>query len=197
MALFGAIHSVDRPSLAEALAKEIARQGRRPLLFVEINTGAEPQKAGVLPQDADSFLAACRERYGLTIVGPDVHSAARRSAGAAFRSDREDRPAATGLKLLSMGMSADFAIGDRVRGNPCAGRDRDIRRPRGPSLKMNLIFVFWRLSTETSSRIDRTARSATQPAVGAKPGRATWMNTALPRPATRGRVLWSISIIRS
>ena len=55
VALFDAIHSVDRPSLCEALAKEIARQGRRPLLFVEINTGAEAQKAGVLPQDADAF----------------------------------------------------------------------------------------------------------------------------------------------
>ena len=51
--LFDAIHSVDRASLAEALAKEIVRQKRQPLLFAEINTGAEPQKAGVLPQDAD------------------------------------------------------------------------------------------------------------------------------------------------
>src|SRR6202049_4771046 len=68
VALFDAIHSVDRASVAEALAKEIARQQRRPLLFAEINTGAEPQKAGVLPQDADGFLAACRDRYGLTIA---------------------------------------------------------------------------------------------------------------------------------
>src|SRR3989440_12896922 len=49
VALFDAIHSVDRPSLADALAKEVARQGRAPTLFVEVNTGAEPQKAGVLP----------------------------------------------------------------------------------------------------------------------------------------------------
>src|SRR5262245_39152716 len=56
VALFDAIHSVDRPSLCEALGKEIAKQNRRPLLFVEINTGAEAQKAGVLPQDADAFL---------------------------------------------------------------------------------------------------------------------------------------------
>src|SRR5580692_1295639 len=70
VALFDAIHAVDRPSLAEALAKEIAKQqGRLPVLFVEINTGAEPQKAGVLPQDADGFLAACQDRYGLTIAG--------------------------------------------------------------------------------------------------------------------------------
>src|SRR6185503_4305425 len=53
VALFHAIHSVDRPSLCEALAKEIGKQGRNPLLFVEINTGEEAQKAGVLPQDAD------------------------------------------------------------------------------------------------------------------------------------------------
>src|SRR6202166_1954973 len=59
VALFDAIHSVDGASLAEALAKEIAKQGRRPVLFAEINTGVEPQKAGVLPQDADGFLAAC------------------------------------------------------------------------------------------------------------------------------------------
>src|ERR1700722_3499414 len=68
VALFDAIHSVDRVSLAEALAKEIAKQGRCPVLFVEINTGAEPQKAGVLPQDADGFLAAFRASYGLTIA---------------------------------------------------------------------------------------------------------------------------------
>jgi uncharacterized pyridoxal phosphate-containing UPF0001 family protein len=67
--LFDAIHSVDRPSLAEALAKECARQGRRPTLFVEVNTGAEPQKAGVLPEDTDAFVKTCRESYGLDIAG--------------------------------------------------------------------------------------------------------------------------------
>src|SRR6266516_6834438 len=65
VALFDAIHSVDRPSPAEALAKEIARQGRTPTLFVEVNTGAEPQKAGVLPEETDAFLKTCRETYGL------------------------------------------------------------------------------------------------------------------------------------
>src|SRR3984893_6280961 len=69
VALFDAIHSLDRPSLAEALAKEIATQGRQPMLFAQINTGAEPRKAGVPPQEADAFLAACRERYGLGISG--------------------------------------------------------------------------------------------------------------------------------
>jgi pyridoxal phosphate enzyme (YggS family) len=107
VALFDAIHSVDRASLCEALAREITRQGRKPLLFVEINTGAEPQKAGVLPQDADDFIAACRDRYGLDIGGlmcippfddaPGPHFAL--TAKIAKRN---------GLKLLSMGMSADF-----------------------------------------------------------------------------------------
>src|SRR5713226_9735360 len=69
VALFEGIHSVDRPSLAEALAKEIAKQGRQPTLFVEVNTGAEPQKAGVLPEETDAFIAACRERHGLAIAG--------------------------------------------------------------------------------------------------------------------------------
>src|SRR6266404_1634494 len=66
VALFDAIHSVDRPSLCEALAAEIAKQGRQPLLFAEINTGGEPQKSGVLPQEADGFLDRCRQTYGLT-----------------------------------------------------------------------------------------------------------------------------------
>src|SRR4249919_33615 len=69
IALFDAIHSLDRPSLAEALAKEIARQGRTPLLFVEINTGGESQKSGVLPEQADDFLKDCRDKYGLRVAG--------------------------------------------------------------------------------------------------------------------------------
>ena len=106
--LFDAIHAVDRPSIAEALAKEIAKQGRHPTLFVEVNTGEEPQKAGVLPQDADAFLAACRERYGLTISGlmcipPFEEAPAPHFALTAKIAARN------GLKLLSMGMSADFA----------------------------------------------------------------------------------------
>jgi pyridoxal phosphate enzyme (YggS family) len=105
--LFDVIHSLDRPSLAEALSKEIARSGRRPRLLVQVNTGEEPQKGGVVPLEADAFVAACRDRYGLTIDGlmcippaedpPSPHFAllnkiARRN----------------GLKTLSMGMSADF-----------------------------------------------------------------------------------------
>ena len=108
VALFDAIHSVDRPSIAEALAKEIARQDRHPALFVEVNTGEEPQKAGVLPQDADAFIKACRETYGLAIAGlmcipPFEEAPAPHFALAAKIAARN------GLRLLSMGMSADFA----------------------------------------------------------------------------------------
>jgi PLP dependent protein len=108
VALFDAIHSLDRESLAEALAKEIARQERTPLLFVEINTGAEPQKAGVLPEHTDAFLAACRDRYGLTISGlmcipPHGEPPAPHFALTAKIARRN------GLGLLSMGMSSDFA----------------------------------------------------------------------------------------
>jgi pyridoxal phosphate enzyme (YggS family) len=109
VALFDAIHAVDRESLAEALAKEIGKQGRRPLLFAEVNTGAEAQKSGVLPEAADDFLAACRDRYGLEISGlmclpPYDEAPAPHFALTAKIAGRN------GLKLLSMGMSADFPI---------------------------------------------------------------------------------------
>jgi pyridoxal phosphate enzyme (YggS family) len=109
VALFDAIHSVDRPSLAEALAKEIAKQGRAPTLFVEVNTGAEPQKAGVLPEAVDAFLKTCRETYGLAISGlmcipPAEEPPAPHFALTAKIAKRN------GLALLSMGMSADFPL---------------------------------------------------------------------------------------
>jgi len=109
VALFDAIHSVDRPSLAEALSKEIARQGRAPSLFVEINTGAEPQKAGVLPEETDAFLKACRERYGLAIAGlmclPPAHEPPAPHFALTAKIARRNS-----LPLLSMGMSADFPL---------------------------------------------------------------------------------------
>jgi PLP dependent protein len=105
--LFDAIHSLDRASLAEALANEIARQSRRPVLFVEINTGAEVQKSGVPPQQADAFLAACRDRYGLSIAGlmciPPFDEAPAPHFALTAQIARRN-----GLALLSMGMSADF-----------------------------------------------------------------------------------------
>jgi len=109
VALFDAIHSVDRPSICEALAKEINSQKKQPELFVQLNTGEEPQKAGVAPAEADAFIAACREKYGLVISGlmciPPVDQApAPHFALTAKIAARND------LKKLSMGMSADFAI---------------------------------------------------------------------------------------
>ena len=109
VALFDAIHSVDRQSLAEALAKEIGRQGRGPTMFVEVNTGAEPQKAGVLPEATDAFLRACRDSYGLAIAGlmcipPADEPPAPHFALTAKIAKRN------GLALLSMGMSADFVL---------------------------------------------------------------------------------------
>jgi pyridoxal phosphate enzyme (YggS family) len=109
VALFDAIHSVDRPSICEALSKEIDRQQRAPQLFVQLNTGEEPQKAGIAPGEADAFIATCREKYGLKISGlmciPPVDDApAPHFALTAKIASRN------GLPYLSMGMSADFAI---------------------------------------------------------------------------------------
>jgi pyridoxal phosphate enzyme (YggS family) len=109
VALFDAIHSVDRPSLAEALAKEIQKQGRQPRLFVEVNTGAEPQKAGVLPEAADAFLRDCHDSYGLRIDGlmciPPAEEAPAPHFALTAKIARRN-----GLALLSMGMSADFKV---------------------------------------------------------------------------------------
>jgi pyridoxal phosphate enzyme (YggS family) len=108
VALFQAIHSVDRPSLCEALAREISTQGRQPTLFVEINTGAEPQKAGILPQDADAFLATCRDKYRLGISGLMCIPPLDEAPGPHFALTAKIAKR-NGLKLLSMGMSADFS----------------------------------------------------------------------------------------
>jgi PLP dependent protein len=109
VALFEAIHSVDRPSICEALAKEIDAQKKRPELFVQLNTGEEPQKAGVAPGEADAFITSCREKYGLAISGlmciPPVNE-----APAPHFALTAKIAARNGLKNLSMGMSADFAI---------------------------------------------------------------------------------------
>lgn len=108
VALFDVIHTVDRPKIAGALAEEMARQGRILPVFVQINTGAEPQKAGVLPEAADAFIAACRDTYKLDVIGlmcippvedvPSPHFALLAKIAAR-----------NGLRGLSMGMSADYA----------------------------------------------------------------------------------------
>lgn len=108
VALFDAIHSVDRASLCEALAKEIARQARRPALFVQVNTGDEPQKAGVLPQDTDDFIQMCRTKFDLAISGLMCIPPLEEAPGPHFALTAKIAKR-NGLKLLSMGMSADFA----------------------------------------------------------------------------------------
>jgi pyridoxal phosphate enzyme (YggS family) len=107
VALFDAIHTVDRPKIAHAIAEEMARQGRRLKLFIEVNTGEEPQKAGVMPKEADNLLRLCREELKLDISGlmcipPQDEEAAVHFAFLA-KLGRE-----LGLAHLSMGMSADF-----------------------------------------------------------------------------------------
>src|SRR6202048_1676579 len=108
VALFDTVHSVDRPSICEALAKEIDSQNRRPELFVQLNTGEEPQKAGIAPAEGGPVIASCRERYGLAITGlmciPPVNE-----APAPHFALTAKIAARNGLKNLSMGMSADFA----------------------------------------------------------------------------------------
>ncbi len=108
VALFDAIHTIDRPKIAEAVSKEMQRQKRTLKLFVQVNTGHEDQKAGVTPEDADTFIRQCRETFGLTITGlmcippveqdPKPHFEMLR--GIARRN---------GIAGLSMGMSGDFA----------------------------------------------------------------------------------------
>ena len=107
--LFDVIETVDRSKIAEVLATEIARSGRRPKLLVEINTGAEPQKAGVLPGEADAFLRRCRDDLGLDIAGLMCIPPADEQASPHFAL--LNRIAArNGIGLLSMGMSADFEL---------------------------------------------------------------------------------------
>lgn len=104
--LFDAIHTVDRPSLAEKLARLAQERGRCPQLFVQVNTGEEPQKAGVLPADVDGFVASCRGMdlplAGLMCIPPEGEEAAPHFAMLAGMAARN------GLSGLSMGMSGDF-----------------------------------------------------------------------------------------
>ena len=107
--LFDAIETVDRDKIARALATEIQKTGRHPKLYVQVNTGAEPQKAGVPPSEADAFIARCRTEFGLEIAGlmciPPVDDQA--SPHFAMLNQIAAR---NGLKELSMGMSADFEL---------------------------------------------------------------------------------------
>ncbi|MFE1597553.1 YggS family pyridoxal phosphate-dependent enzyme [Methylobacterium sp. ID0610] len=105
--LFDVIHSLDRPSLAAALAKEMQRTGRQPRLLVQVNTGDEPQKGGVSPGEIDAFLTACRDAHGLAIAGLMCIPPAEDPPSAHFALLARIA-ARHGLGLLSMGMSADY-----------------------------------------------------------------------------------------
>src|SRR5439155_23840756 len=104
---FDVIESVDRLRLAQALASEMERSGRRPPCLIEVNTGEEPQKAGIMPADADGFILECRERLELPIIGlmcvpPLDEEPAPQFALLREISRRND------LQILSMGLGADF-----------------------------------------------------------------------------------------
>lgn len=107
LALFDVIHSVDRPSLAEGLAREAARLGKKPRLFVQVNIGAEPQKAGIDLSAVDVFVDRCRNGLGLDVIGlmciPPVDVDPVPHFRTLARLARQH-----GLPNLSMGMSADF-----------------------------------------------------------------------------------------
>jgi pyridoxal phosphate enzyme (YggS family) len=113
VALFDIIQSVDRERLAGTLAKEMERTGKRPACFIQVNTGEEPQKAGILPADLDAFVAACRDVHKLPIVGlmcippvdeePALHFALLTKMAAR-----------NGLSRVSMGMSADYETAVRL-----------------------------------------------------------------------------------
>lgn len=107
--LFDVIETLDRPKLAREIAKESEKTGRRPDCFIQVNTGAEPQKAGVMPEEADAFIESCRGEFGLPVKGlmcippldeePSLHFALLREI--ARRN---------GLVELSMGMSGDYPV---------------------------------------------------------------------------------------
>jgi pyridoxal phosphate enzyme (YggS family) len=111
--LFEVIETLDRERLAEALAKEIARAVRAPRLYVQVNTGEEPQKAGVVPGEADAFIALCGSRYGLTVEGLMCIPPLDEPPGPHFALLAKIA-ARNGLAKLSMGMSADFETAVRL-----------------------------------------------------------------------------------
>jgi pyridoxal phosphate enzyme (YggS family) len=107
VALFDVVETLDRERLAVALAAERDKTGRCPRLLVQVNTGAEPQKAGVLPQDADAFIRHCRERLKLPVEGLMCIPPAEEPPSAHFALLAKIAKR-HGLAVLSMGMSADF-----------------------------------------------------------------------------------------
>jgi len=107
VALFDVIETIDREKIAAELAKEIARQGRSPKLYVQVNTGSEPQKAGIEPREAVAFVARCREVHGLAIEGLMCIPPADENPGPHFAL-LEKLSKEAGVAKLSMGMSGDY-----------------------------------------------------------------------------------------
>jgi pyridoxal phosphate enzyme (YggS family) len=107
--LFDVIETLDRQSLARALAKEVQRQGRQPKLYIEVNTGAEPQKAGLLPSEVDAFVGECGGQYGLYVSGLMCVPPVGEQASPHFALLAK-LAARNGLLDLSMGMSADYPL---------------------------------------------------------------------------------------
>jgi pyridoxal phosphate enzyme (YggS family) len=109
VALFDVIESLDRPKLAQVLAAEMARSGRRPACYVQVNTGDEPQKAGIAPTEVDDFIRHCRADLGLPVVGlmciPPVDEEPSLHFALLAKIARRN-----GIDILSMGMSADYEI---------------------------------------------------------------------------------------
>ena len=107
VALFDVIETLDRPKLARALTEEIERSGKRPRLFVQVNTGEEPQKAGIAPEETAAFVALCHETFGLKVDGlmciPPLGEEPSMHFALLAKLARE-----LGLRELSMGMSGDF-----------------------------------------------------------------------------------------
>jgi len=112
VALFDAIETVDREKLARLLAQEMTRQNKRPACFIQINTGIEPQKAGISPGGADAFVALCRDELKLPVVGlmciPPVNEDPAPHFDLLAAIARRN-----GLRQLSMGMSSDFELAIR------------------------------------------------------------------------------------
>ena len=109
VALFDVIETVDREKIAAELAKEMARQGRAPRLYVQVNTGLEPQKAGIDPREAAAFVARCRDVHGLAIEGLMAIPPAAENPGPHFAL-LEKLAREAGVEKLSMGMSGDYRV---------------------------------------------------------------------------------------
>lgn len=109
LALFDVIHTIDRPKLAAEIKKEMDKTGKKPTLFIQVNTGKEPQKAGAMPEEADDFIAECKKIFGKQLVGlmciPPAHEEPAPHF-ALLRTIAERN----GLTQLSMGMSGDYGL---------------------------------------------------------------------------------------